>query len=139
VTDGSRLEIRLSWLDASSDDLALDQQEFDDGAAVQLSASAVPPFFAMGEAAREVNIWYWKASWERDATELQRDIRQAYPNQQRLEGELAGAAPNYNTSVDAGNPVAAMERDGTTADLNASGFGTLRYPGCRRPERRWCG
>ena len=66
IHNGADLAIRLSWEDETVSASALRTEDFPDAVAVQLSAAADPPFFGMGSARGEVNVWHWKASWQRD-------------------------------------------------------------------------
>jgi hypothetical protein len=100
---------------------------FTDLGAVQLSADADPPLFAMGAAGRAVDLWSWKAAWERDAS-APRDVPDRYPN---LSADLYGrqppeAAPLFLTARAAGNPVAAAERPQAGEELTAEGLGTVQ-------------
>jgi cytochrome c len=124
--DGERLALHLTWADARRDDDLLGTNAFTDGAAVQLSAGPVPPLFTMGEAGRPVNLWNWKAAWERDLVEP-RDVRDLYAN---VPPDMHGfqppaAAALFVTGRAAGNPMSAERRCCAAEELAAEGFGTL--------------
>lgn len=60
VHDGERLAILLQWNDATRDDRATGESPQGDGGAVEWTAAAEPPMFAMG-GSEGVEIWHWKA------------------------------------------------------------------------------
>jgi mono/diheme cytochrome c family protein len=130
--DGQRLAFLLEWDDATRDIEGVRQQSFPDGAAVQLTASAEPPLFAMGAAGEPVNIWHWKALWSEDQTAFQ-DIDTAFPGM--VADAYYGAEkgwqaeplqdPTYRPAAAFHNPVASSERKVAVEDANAVGFGTL--------------
>jgi hypothetical protein len=76
--DGTTLALRLVWEDETENLSTLHQEEFQDGAAVQLSWDKDPPFFGMGDPASAVTIWSWKASWQADEKAFL-DIESIYP------------------------------------------------------------
>jgi Ethylbenzene dehydrogenase len=65
LTDGTRIAFRLTWPDATRDDLP-DTGRFSDACAVQLPRVIQPdvPAPQMGETGRPVEITYWRASWQ---------------------------------------------------------------------------
>jgi complex iron-sulfur molybdoenzyme family reductase subunit gamma len=130
--DGERLVFRLEWNDASRDVEAIRQHSFPDGAAVQLTASAEPPLFAMGAPGDPVNIWHWKALWSEDRQEFQ-DVATAFPNM--AAGPYYGSQKGWQSKPreDAQflsaqavhNPIASPHRPSIVEDANAAGLGTL--------------
>jgi DMSO reductase family type II enzyme heme b subunit len=82
--DAENIFFYLSWPDTGENvrkEHSVDA--FTDGAALQFSNEADPPFFAMGDAASPVNIWLWKADKVEDLNangfgtlELQNNERQ---------------------------------------------------------------
>ncbi|MBI4567774.1 MAG: c-type cytochrome [Planctomycetes bacterium] len=130
--DGKEIAVRLEWPDPTEDADNLKTEMFTDGAAVQLSAEAAPPFFGMGEPGRPVNLWHWKACWEQDRIAGgPRDVAvvypamhvDQYPNPRGPGG--TGAPVGYLTGRDAQNPVSAASHPSAVEDLNARQFGTL--------------
>jgi DMSO reductase family type II enzyme heme b subunit len=127
--DGRRIAFQLRWKDSSKDDELLGTETFSDLAALQLSAEPDPPLFAMGDLGRPVDLWAWRAGWERDA-DGPRDVRDRYPN---LSADLYGhqpeeAAPLFLTARATGNPVAADRRAQAGELLTAQGLGTVQPP-----------
>lgn len=141
VHDGEEIAILLVWSDATHDDKVVRTQDFRDAAAIQLAAAdSDPPFFAMGERGRAVNIWMWKAERQADLTAFG-DIESQYPNigidsypnleKTPYEQPMRHAATlrsdkTFITAWGAGNIVADPERRSAGESLRAEGFGTLR-------------
>jgi len=139
--DGKDIAIRLSWRDDTHDATAMRPQDFRDAAAIELSATADPPFFAMGQKAQHVSIWMWKAERQADLEPAFQDLEKVYPNlgidsypnllRSPLEQPLRHALtlqsnPVFVTAWGAGNIVADPTRGSAAEDLTAQGFGTLR-------------
>lgn len=141
--DGKQLAIRLSWDDATINELAAVTESFTDGAAIQLGADENPPLFAMGAIGAPVQISYWKASRQRDSSnkELAEDVE--YPNAAHPDM----SSPDYETATQARNIVATTHPASPTESLSATGFGTLTarlgaspqsgQGGARRTETGW--
>ncbi|MBI4575949.1 MAG: c-type cytochrome [Planctomycetes bacterium] len=144
IHDANRVAVRLTWEDATSDASEARQEAFTDGAAVQLSAEAAPPLFAMGGPRGSVEIWHWKASRQADkdagrfhdvdaawpALTVDRyDMQRNLPPGARVDYATAGAErhdPVYQTGWGAGNPLSGPEAPRPCLDYLASGPGTLR-------------
>jgi len=141
VHDGTTLALRLVWEDDTENFSNLRQQDFHDGAAVQLSWDPDPPFFGMGDEAAAVTIWSWKASWQRDEKGFL-DIESiypamhldTYPSQTDLKpGERPDPAavsaphhdPLYLSGWGAGNPMSNPERASAVEVAGAKGQGSL--------------
>ncbi len=138
--DGNEISLQLSWVDDTEDRSVIRTEDFHDGAAIQFSAAQNPPLFAMGAAGAPVNIWHWKADWEREQT-----LDQAYPNmvsdhyQDRTDnvvGELGQEKaalskhdPAFLTGWGAGNPMSNPERKTPMENLVAGGVGTITAQG----------
>jgi mono/diheme cytochrome c family protein len=132
IHDGTHIAIQLSWDDPTIDDLPVKPQSFTDGAAVQLAAATDPPSFAMGARGGAVDIWYWKASRQRDASTTQPAMAAAYPDM--AQDDLGPAQdPIFQTAAAAGNLVAQTDHPKSVESLTAEGFGTLtsRGPGAQ--------
>ena len=130
--DGQRLALLLEWDDATRDAKGVEQDRFPDGAAVQWSAAADPPLFAMGADGASVNIWHWKALWSEDQKAFQ-DVATIYPGMVSdsyygsKKGWEAGPLddPLYRPAAELKNSVAGTERSSTVEDANVAGFGTF--------------
>jgi hypothetical protein len=116
-------------------------QDFRDAAAVQLSPTPEPPFFAMGARGRFVNIWMWKSERQADLEPAFQDLEKVYPNlgidsypnllvapleQPSRHALTLRSDPTFVTGWGAGNIVSDPLRDSAAEDLQAQGFGTLR-------------
>jgi DMSO reductase family type II enzyme heme b subunit len=132
IHDGSHIAIQLGWDDPTVDDLPVKPQSFTDGAAIQLARAVDPPSFAMGAQGGVVDLWYWKASRQRDAAATQPALAAAYPNMAKAD---FGAVhePVYQTATAVGNLVAQTDHPKSVECLKAQGFGTLtsRGPGAQ--------
>lgn len=94
------IALRLEWEDATVDNKYGPSALYTDQAAVMfpMDVSAEPPAIAMGNEGGPVNIWLWKAVWQRGAADSGKSAKGA-----------AGRRPSH----------------GPIDDLNAEGFGTL--------------
>ena len=128
IHDGSQVAIQLSWDDPTADDLPVKPQSFTDGVAIELASATNPPFFAMGAKGGPVDVWYWKASRQRDAAATRPALDSAYPDMAKAD---FGAVhePVYQTATATGNLVAQTERPKSVECLKAEGFGTLTSRG----------
>lgn len=139
--DGNDLAILLAWSDATDDHTAMRVQDFRDACAVEFALTPDPPFFAMGEAGRFVNIWMWKSEKQADLRRAFQDLDTVYPNigidsypnlmRSPLEQPTRGALtlesdPDFVTGWGAGNIVSDPTRPSASEDLVAEGFGTLQ-------------
>jgi mono/diheme cytochrome c family protein len=140
--DGKTLMLRLAWEDLTQNDSQLRHEDFHDGAAVQLSSAADPPFFGMGDESGSVLIWSWKASWQEDQAGY-RDLESIYPKMhldtyypvqknlkagERPDPKAVGAPhhdPRFLSGWGAGNPMSNPERPSAVEVVRAKGQGTL--------------
>jgi len=153
VHNGTQLAVRLSWEDPTVDESAVRTEDFPDGVAVQLSAATDPPFFGMGNAHDGVNIWHWKASWQRDVTTHHADVEDVYPDmmveyypnqknwelgthQENTERDTTEHDPELLTGLGVGNPFSDPRKTTAAEDLSAEGQGTLtsRSPSAQRVQ-----
>ena len=138
VSDGQRIAFRLSWNDASPDDLP-GPARFGDAVAVQLPAatSADAPAPQMGEPGRPVEITYWSAVFQAVVDGRKDDINAIFP-QAKVDHypfeaaalktgspEQVAMAKRYAPARSLGNPMAGP-RTQPVQDLIAEGPGTLR-------------
>ncbi len=138
--DGEDIALLLTWIDDTHDHTALRPQDFRDAVAVQFSLDRDPPFFAMGEHQRPVNIWMWKSERQADLEPAFQDLEKIYPNigidaypnltvsplEQPTRNALTlESDPTFVTAWGAGNIVADPTRKSPVEDLAAQGFGTL--------------
>ena len=141
VHDGDSLALLLKWEDTTPDATAIRPQDFRDGAAAQFALTDDPPFFAMGQAGRAVNIWMWKSERQADLESAFHEVENVYPNigidsypnllKSPLEQPTRRALtlesdPAFVTAWGAGNIVADPTRRNPAENLHAEGFGTLK-------------
>jgi len=79
------IAIRLEWVDSTRNDIMVQSQQYKDQAAVMFPvdpSGPVPPFTMGGEGER-VNIWQWKATWNKEGAgqagnEMMQDLEDQY-------------------------------------------------------------
>ena len=137
TTDGARVAFLLEWNDATADDMAKPAQ-FTDACAVQLPAhvAADVPAPQMGEPGRQVEITYWRATWQAAADGRPDSINALYPGASvdhypfeapPVVGDPAAhdqMAKRYAPARAAGNEMAGSRRQ-PVQDLVAEGPGSL--------------
>ena len=81
MTDGKDIAFRLSWDDATMNDMP-GEAKFTDACAVQLPQKAEPdlPAPQMGEMGRQVEIAFWRASWQAVVDGRGDTIKDLHPN-----------------------------------------------------------
>ncbi|MBI2359217.1 MAG: hypothetical protein HYV04_09975 [Deltaproteobacteria bacterium] len=138
VTDGRNIAFRLSWNDATVDDVP-GPGRFGDACAVQLPASTTAdvPAPQMGEEGRPVEITYWSAIFQAVVNGRKDDISAIYPRVKvdhypfeapsLKPGSAAQQemAKRYAPARSLGNPMAGP-RKVPVQDLLAEGPGTIR-------------
>jgi hypothetical protein len=105
VRNKTEIAIRLEWDDSSMDHQFGHSSNYSDQAAVMfpLQVDSEPPPIMMGEEGETVNVWQWKAIWQKGLAPAKR--QRGFPDQ------------------GAGSP--AEDRASPVEDLNAQGFSTL--------------
>jgi len=68
VTNGKEIAVRLEWTDPTRNEIWGTSQHYKDQAAIMfpLNLSGEEPPFTMGGDGERVNIWQWKASWNKE-------------------------------------------------------------------------
>ncbi len=68
ATNGKEIAIHLEWNDPTRNDIMLQSQQYRDQAAVMfpVKQGGDEPPFTMGGDGERVNIWQWKATWDRE-------------------------------------------------------------------------
>ena len=137
ITNGTNVAFRLSWDDSVSNDLPK-AGEFVDACAIQfpVSLAADLPAPQMGEAARPVEITYWRASWQAMVDGRGDTIADIHPRANvdhypfeaaslpKGSAEQLAMASRYAPARALGNPMAGP-RTSPVQDLVAQGPGTL--------------
>lgn len=142
--DGAYIYFLLEWADATEDTNVLTGNGFRDAVAMMFPVGkytvidVAHPFSArMGDRDKPVNIWHWKADWEKDlkAAGSFVDIESVYPamhddfasNKDNLvvRNSLYKSASFAAGGVAADNILSLPNKGSTVEDLNAVGFNTL--------------
>jgi len=68
ASNGKEIAIRLEWTDGTRNDIMVRSQEYKDQAAIMfpVNQSGEEPPFTMGGDGERVNIWQWKATWDKE-------------------------------------------------------------------------
>lgn len=130
LTNGDTLAFRLSWDDASVDDLdGVDR--YHDAVAVMLPpAPGQKPAITMGAKGSPVHILQWRATWQRDLAGKS-GVDQIFPRvvhdvmpDDVLPPETAAL---YWVGRKAGNPLSQVERTSPVEQVVAEGYGTTTH------------
>jgi hypothetical protein len=112
VRNKSELAIILEWTDNAKDNSYGFSERFTDQAAVMfpLEPQEEAPMITMGNEGNTVNIWQWKAAW-------QKDLEPEKNNQFRKRRDSSPSSSGMSSQN--------MDRESPVEDLNAEGFSTL--------------
>lgn len=121
--DGKQMAVLLEWPMELPSYAVVRAQDFTDAAALQFSLKGTTPFVGMGDKDNPVNIWQWKASWQKTVEGQRPDVNTQYASMHV--DMYQETKPLFKTALAAGNIVAAETRKTPIEDLNAAGFGTL--------------
>jgi DMSO reductase family type II enzyme heme b subunit len=68
ATNGKEIAVRLSWTDPTRNDVMVQSQQYKDQAAIMfpVNQGGEEPPFTMGGDGERVNIWQWKATWDKE-------------------------------------------------------------------------
>jgi DMSO reductase family type II enzyme heme b subunit len=69
VNNGKEIAVRLEWTDGTRNDIMVRSQQYKDQAAIMfpVNQTGEEPPFTMGGEGERVNIWQWKATWDKEA------------------------------------------------------------------------
>ncbi len=124
VVTEKEILIRVVWDDPVANRTASRHQDFKDAVALEFALGDVllhthghnEPFFGMGNRAKPVNIWQWRADWQQEI-------------ETKKELEYATKGMDMDVMIFGGevNPVESLNpfRDVPVEEMNAEGFGTL--------------
>ncbi len=137
--DGSKLAVRIEWPDAVPDG-NVDTGRFTDAVAVEFPQKADAPV-TMGGHGAPVHILHWKAIWQKDIDVHYQDVQDLHPNfwsdlywftegghpQKIPEAFKNPDSLKWLVAVQAGNPMAVLQRTAPAEELGAIGWGTLTH------------
>ena len=141
--NGETIFFGLKWSDETSNERAITPTQFRDAVGLMfpleiVTISPETPFSPrMGDRAKPVNIWHWKADWEKDlhAAGGLEHMEDQYPDMISdfdfdpiplpHHKVLYQSADQMAGGVSAGNILSKANRGSSVEDLNAVGFGTL--------------
>jgi hypothetical protein len=142
IHNGETLFFYVTWSDATKNDRAIKHEQFRDAVGFMFPIDIVEisprtPFSPrMGDRGKPVNIWHWKADWERDlhAEGGYEHMEDQYPNMftdfdfnpnpDYFNKKVHDSVPLMAGGIAAGSMLS-NPRQRTVEDLNAIGFGTL--------------
>lgn len=142
IHNGETVFFYLTWSDATKNDRAIKHEQFRDAVGLMFPIDIVEisprtPFSPrMGDRGKPVNIWHWKADWERDlhADGGYEHMEDVYPNMftdfdfdphpDYFNKKIHESVPLMAGGIAAGSMLS-NPRGRTVEDLNAIGFGTL--------------
>jgi DMSO reductase family type II enzyme heme b subunit len=85
ATNGKEIAVHLEWTDPTRNDIMVTSQQYKDQAAIMfpVNQSGEEPPFTMGGAGERVNIWQWKATWDKEGAgsagnEAMQDLEDQY-------------------------------------------------------------
>lgn len=125
------IAFRLQWEDDTSNSLAIRIAEFRDAAAVMLPLSggangkkgSQMPSLTMGDSSHPVNVWHWKADWQREIATAAPSLVYAGMHVDTYMG--LDTDPTFIAARGVGNSLASQRHKSPVESLLASGFGTL--------------
>ncbi len=141
--NGETIFFRLTWDDATKDERAITHTQYRDAVALMFPVKLVTispetPFSPrMGDREKLVNLWHWKADWEKELHLAGRyeNMEDEYPNMSDdfsdnpiavpIHSDLYSSVAFISGARAAGNLLAMPDRGRSVEDLNAIGFGTL--------------
>jgi DMSO reductase family type II enzyme heme b subunit len=85
ATNGKEIAVHLEWIDPTRNDIMVQSQQYKDQAAIMfpVNQSGEEPPFTMGGEGERVNIWQWKATWDKEGAgnagnEAMQDLEDQY-------------------------------------------------------------
>lgn len=85
ATNGKEIAVHLEWNDATRNDIMVTSQQYKDQVAIMfpVKQSGEEPPFTMGGDGERVNIWQWKATWDKEGAgtagnEAMQDLEDQY-------------------------------------------------------------
>jgi DMSO reductase family type II enzyme heme b subunit len=111
ATNGQEIAVRLEWTDPTRNDVMVQSQQYKDQAALMfpVNQSGEEPPFTMGGDGERVNIWQWKATWQREGAGStgntgMADMEDQYGNMAMGSGSYYMYEPNGKLKLDNSTP-----------------------------------
>jgi len=142
--NGETIFFGIKWSDDSKNDRAIAHAQFRDAVGLMFPLETVKvispekPFSPrMGDRGKPVNIWHWKADWEKELSVAggKEHMEDEYPNMFTdfdfnpnpigFHSESYESASLMAGGISAGSLLSLGNRGSSVEDLNAIGFGTL--------------
>ena len=125
LVNDEEIAFRVVWDDPVPNHTSSRHQDFKDAVALEFALGSVTlhshghnePFFGMGNRGKPVNIWQWRADWQREI-ETKEQLEYAVDEAMDMDVMIFGGEVN---PVDSLTPF----REVPIEELNAEGFGTL--------------
>jgi DMSO reductase family type II enzyme heme b subunit len=150
ASNGKEVAVRLEWTDPTRNDIMVRSQQYKDQAAIMFpvnQAGEEPPFTMGGEGER-VNIWQWKATWNKEAAGTagnagMQDVEDQYQNMAMGSGsyymfEPDGMLKGLDTKHEPGSKESGA-KDGGASDISKRStyvdFGMGKNEGVYNPGR----
>lgn len=139
--NGEKIFLGIKWKDVTKNDRAIAHSQFRDAVGMMfpldiVTISPETPFSPrMGDRDKPVNIWHWKADWQKELISGYEHMEDQYPNMNsdfdfdpnplHYHNELYKSVPLMAGGIAGGNILSEASRGRSVEDLNAVGFGTL--------------
>ena len=137
ATNGKEIAVYLEWIDGTRNDIMVRSQQYKDQAAIMfpVNQSGEEPPFTMGGEGERVNIWQWKATWDKEAAgkagnEGMQDLEDHY-------GDMAmGGGGYYMYEPDGNLQMKSAYKPGVTGSKDSRGKGGVATGGVQDISKR---
>jgi len=139
--NGETIFFNLIWSDSTKNEKSITHAQFRDAVGLMFPIEIVkispetPYSPRMGDRGKPVNIWHWKADWEKELATGYAHMEDEYPNMftdfdfnpepKQIQNELYNSTALMSGGIAAGSLLSKANRGSSVEDLNAIGFGTL--------------
>jgi len=137
ASNGKEVAVMLTWLDPTRNDIMVTSQQYKDQAAIMFpvnQAGEEPPFTMGGEGER-VNIWQWKATWNKEgAGTAGNNAMQDMEDQYKF--MVMGSGTGYMYEPDGNLAMSAELQSGTSGSKDARGTNGVHTGGAGDISKR---
>jgi hypothetical protein len=137
ATNGKEIAIHLEWLDPTRNDIMIQSQQYKDQAAIMfpVNQSGEEPPFTMGGEGERVNIWQWKATWDKEASGTagnggMQDVEDYYDNM------AMGSGGYYMYEPDGSLKMTSELKSGQSGSKDSRGKGNVHNGGIQDISKR---